>query len=202
MKNNILVASAVALLFTLPSVGSADPWKDESGHQHGRHEHGHEKHKHKHKHKHAEDAHVQIDVGIGRGTCNRDAVGAVVGGVIGGAIGSKVGEHNGNQDVGMAIGAIAGVLIGNEIGRDMDERDRRCTVQTLEYAKNGQTITWRNTENGLDYNLTPLDRYRKDNQQCRRYVAAVASGANREESRREACKQADGHWEVKETAGF
>lgn len=136
------------------------------------------------------------DVGISRGTCNRDAVGTVLGGVAGGVLGYQVGKHNGNKGVGMLVGAIAGAVVGNQVGKNMDQGDMQCTAQTLEHAQNGQTVTWRNPDNGVDYEMTPVDSYQKNNLQCRRYVAVAASGTKKEELTREACKQSDGHWEV------
>lgn len=274
MKNKILAASIVSLLLAIPAISSADPWKDESGHDRKRHEHKHdhkERHKHKDKDKHdkeviyvyeerppkevvyvykerpreevvyvyderpreeviyiqeerprqeviyvpepapreevvyapappRESVHevstANTDVGIDRGTCNRDAVGSILGSVAGGVLGYQVGRKNGNKGVGMMVGAIAGAVIGNQIGKNMDSGDMQCTAQTLDHARDGQTITWRNPENGVDYEMTPVETYHKNNLQCRRYVAVAASGATREELDREACKQSDGHWEV------
>lgn len=139
---------------------------------------------------------AEPDIGISRGTCNRDAVGTVVGGIAGSVLGYQIGRQNGNKGAGMLVGAIAGAIVGNQVGKNMDQADMHCTAQTLEHARNGQTVTWHNPENGVDYEMTPVDSYQKDNLQCRRYVAVAATGGTREELNREACKQSDGHWEV------
>lgn len=263
MKSITLSASAVAFLLMLPSLSSADPWKDGPGNGRGHYERDHHEHKHKKKHKHKhkekhdkeviyvyeerpreevvyvykerpretvvyiEEERPRVEVvytpeprprevvhtpaesprekstevrsvtsDIEQGTCNRSAVGSVLGGVVGGVVGYQVGRHNGDKGVGMVVGAIAGAVVGNQIGKNMDGADVQCTAQTLEHAQDGQTVNWRNPENGVDYAMTPLDSYRKNDLECRRYVAVASSDTNTEELTREACKQPDGRWEV------
>ncbi len=149
----------------------------------------------------SDDRHARVSTGstgIERGTCNRKAMGTVMGGFVGGVVGYKIGKNNGDKRIGMLLGALAGAFAGNEIGKNMDEADAQCTAQTLEHARDGQTISWHNPENGVNYKMTPVDSYRKNDLECRRFVSVASSDRQHEKISREACKQADGHWEVAE----
>jgi surface antigen len=137
-----------------------------------------------------------VKTGIEGGNCNRDDIGTVLGGVVGGVVGYQIGKDNGNKEAGTVLGAIAGAVIGKKIGKNMDRADRQCTAQTLEHAKDGQTVSWRNPDNGVDYKMTPIETYRKDELKCRRYVAVATSDSERQALNREACRQPDGQWSV------
>ena len=155
-------------------------------------------HGHRNKHK-AHDEHVPVvaaDIGISTGTCNREAVGAVLGGVVGGVVGSRIGKDQGNKDVGLVLGAIVGAVVGQSIGKQMDDTDEQCTVQVLEQAKNRQTVVWTNPQIGVEYRLTPVATYERSTGTCRKYVSEAIAGQKREKVEKMACRAADGTWRV------
>lgn len=185
-----------ALFFLLePVLVSAEPppWAPAHGHR-NKHK-SHDEHEHEHDHDHEHGA-VVADIGIGSGTCNRDAVGAVLGGVVGGVVGSQIGKDQGNKEVGMVLGVIVGAVVGQSIGKQMDDADRQCTVQVLEQARNGQTVVWTNPQIGVEYRLTPVATYERSTGVCRKYVSQVVAGQKREKSEKMACRAADGTWRV------
>lgn len=151
----------------------------------------------------AEGVHVEYEqkFGIADGTCNREAVGAVLGGVVGGAIGRKIGDNNHNKTLGTIAGAVIGVLVGKDIGRKMDAADQNCTGQVLERAPDGQTVQWRNPENGQQYRMTPTETFQRDDHYCRRYVTEARVDGRAETSRGTACRNSDGTWKVANRTG-
>lgn len=225
MKNMTLTA-AMAVILMLPTMSSADSWKEESRHGPGNngigHAYGHEKQKHKHKHKHKHDhdddyhdhdrkvvyvyeddrrderprREVERRTAIESGTCNRKKMGTILGGIVGGVVGYKVGEDHGDKRVGMVLGALAGAFAGNKIGDRMDEKDAGCTSQALEHARDGESIKWRNPDNGIDYKMTPVKSYQKNDLECRRFISEATLDKQQEQYEREACKQSDGVWEM------
>jgi surface antigen len=180
-----------ALFFLMePMLVSAEPppWAPAHGHRNK-----HDKHK---GHEHEQEPVVAADIGIATGTCNREAVGAVLGGVVGGVVGSKIGKDQGNKDVGLVLGVIVGAVVGQSIGKQMDDADRQCTVQVLEQAKNGQTVVWTNPQIGVEYRLTPVATYERSTGVCRKYISQAVAGQKREKTEKMACRAADGTWRV------
>lgn len=195
--------------------GGPPDWAPAHGYRH-KHE---EKHKHKRKREYEDEyaygeerphrrdsepvAEVSISgnpkVVIRDGKCNREAVGAVLGGVVGGVIGNKVGQNNGNTELGTVAGAIIGVVVGKRIGRDMDNRDAGCAAHALNEARDGQTVTWRNPESGMDFHLTPTETYRRDGVLCRRYRTETIGEGGQAEGRSEACRTPDGKWQFRDS---
>lgn len=131
------------------------------------------------------------DYGILAGTCNRDAVGAVVGAVVGGAVGSQIGKGDGNK-VAIVVGATLGALIGAKVGRDMDRTDAACIGHALELARDGQKVSWKDAE-GVAYRLKPLQAASRNGLACRTFELTVAGKTRRGE----ACQTAPGTWEVR-----
>jgi surface antigen len=160
---------------------------------HGRH----------HQPKHHHDSHILPWLGgavvagylIGN-RCNREALGTVIGGTIGGLAGSQIGRGDGRTAATIA-GALLGALVGKSIGRSMDQVDRYCTGQTLEYAQDQQTIQWQNPDTHASYNVTPINTYQAgDGRYCREYVTQSRIGGQLQETYGTACRQPDGSWQI------
>jgi surface antigen len=83
----------------------------------------------------------KADYGILSGSCNRDAIGAVLGGASGAVIGGQVAGKD-DQAVGMVIGAVLGAVLGHAIGEELDKNDRACMGQALELGKAGVPVVW------------------------------------------------------------
>jgi surface antigen len=128
--------------------------------------------------------------------CNREALGSVLGGTIGGLAGSRIGRGDGRTAATIA-GALLGVLVGKSIGRSMDQVDHYCTGQTLEYARDRQTIQWQNPDTHTNYNVTPINTYEaRDGRYCREYVTRSSIGGRQQETYGTACRQPDGSWQI------
>ena len=125
--------------------------------------------------------------------CNSNKVGSVLGGLIGGVIGHQIGGGRGNTAATIG-GAIAGVLVGGEIGRRMDQRNQACVAQALEFAPDGERITWQNDQGNEQYAVTPGEIEMRGDQYCRDFTTEVfGNGADRS-TRGTACRRPDGTW--------
>ncbi len=86
------------------------------------------------------------------------SLGAVFGAVAGGLVGSQVGSGTG-RTFAIVAGTALGGWAGSELGRFFDARDRaaveKTSAQALSSARDGQTITWKNPENGHNAVITP-----------------------------------------------
>lgn len=135
--------------------------------------------------------------GVLDGTCNRELIGQVLGGAVGAAAGSQIGSGSG-QTAAIIGGTILGVLIGGEIGRSMDAADQKCVGQTLEHAEQGQTVAWRNPDDGVRYRVTPTDTFQRDDgRYCREYTSTAIVGGRERTTTGIACRQSDGTWELR-----
>ncbi len=126
--------------------------------------------------------------------------GTLLGGVGGAAIGSQFGKGTG-QIVGVAAGTLLGALIGSEVGKSLDRADRtymaQTTQQTLETAPSGQSVGWRNPDNGNYGTVVPQAAYQNaGGQYCREYQQTVTVGGQTERAFGTACRQPDGSWKI------
>ena len=189
----IFIASvllALGITFISTSVYSEPPsWAPAHGYRN--------KHKNKHKYKHGHDYYDEDyadDIGIFDGRCNYEKIGTIVGGAAGAVIGSKVVDKD-DRVVGAIAGTIIGVIIGKTIGRVIDERDRHCTAQGLEYAKQGQSINWHNSNTNVDYEVTPISSYQAGGLDCRLFTTkAKSANGKTSEYESDACLHDDGVW--------
>ncbi len=147
----------------------------------------------KHGHKYY-DHHYADVIGIFDGKCKYEKIGTVVGGATGAVIGSKVVDKD-DRVIGVIAGTIIGAIIGKTVGRVLDERDRHCTAQGLEYARSGQSIHWHNPNSNIDYEVTPFRFYQSNGLDCRMFStkARLADGKTTEYES-DACLHDDGIW--------
>lgn len=128
--------------------------------------------------------------------CNNDTVGALVGGALGGWLGSQFGKGSG-QLAATAGGAVFGMLVGQSIGRHMNEVDRRCAGQVLDYAPDRQPVMWHNPHTQAQYTVTPVRSFTgPQGRYCREYTTQALVGGRTQEVYGTACWQPDGSWEV------
>ncbi|WP_295800311.1 glycine zipper 2TM domain-containing protein [uncultured Microbulbifer sp.] len=125
--------------------------------------------------------------------CNSDKVGSVLGGLIGGVIGHQIGDGRGNTAATIG-GAIAGVLVGGEIGRRMDQRNQACVAQALEFAPEGERITWQDSQSNQQYAVTPGEIEMRGQQYCRSFTTEVFGHGDDRRTAGTACRQQDGTW--------
>lgn len=135
------------------------------------------------------------DYGVYSGRCDRTAVLGVIGATVGGVIGSQVGKGD-DRVVATVVGAILGAAIGGQIGHDMDEADRACAGHALELAQDKRSVTWMNSQTGVNYRMTPLGVVEAAGQTCRQFSTRVSYQGQQEFIRRTACRGEDGVWQV------
>lgn len=135
------------------------------------------------------------DYEVASGSCNREAIGAVVGGVIGGAVAG----HNSsaeNRTVAVIIGAAAGALIGSRIGRALDDADRGCFGHVLEIGAAGRPVKWTNSSTGVRYNLVPGAGKDLKGKPCRQFSLTATRGKTTEKRQGTACQTGVGVWSL------
>lgn len=194
-----IVALLVAVLLLLPlgpssrSYADPPPWAPA---------HGYYKNKHKNKHKQKRgsdyqyhDSEISQPIFVSEGHCNREEIGQALGAVLGGVVGARVTEGD-NRPIGVIAGAIIGYIVGGSIGRSMDERDRACVGQALEYAEDDETISWRNPDQQTLYRVTPTRTYEAEDNYCREYTREAVIGDRKQIVVGEACRQPDGQWKI------
>jgi surface antigen len=144
--------------------------------------------------------------GTDRGTCDRSAIqevfstsrgniiGSLGGAALGGLIGSKFGSGSGKGAL-TALGVVGGALAGGYVGRQMDPADHACVSRSLEHAKTGQTVSWRNPDTGTQYGVTPTDSFQGPNgEPCRRYTTQSTVNGQVRQVDGAACRAPDGSW--------
>ena len=136
------------------------------------------------------------ELAISGGLCNRTVIGAALGGIAGAIIGNQFGKGDGRTATTIG-GAVLGLLVGGSIGNSMDQADHGCVGQTLDHARDNESIAWNNPSNGAHYQVMPVrttpgegDRY------CREYVTRVTIGGKQEQAYGRACRQPDGSWQT------
>jgi surface antigen len=135
------------------------------------------------------------DYEVASGSCNREAIGAVVGGVIG----ATVGAHNSteeNRTVAVIFGTAVGALIGSRIGRALDDSDRGCFGHTLEIGVAGRPVKWSNPSTGVSYSLIPGAGQNVKGKSCRQYSLTATRGKTTEKRQGTACQAAVGTWNL------
>jgi len=127
---------------------------------------------------------------------SKQTSGAVLGGLAGGALGSQVGKGKG-RDAAMIVGTLVGAALGGSIGASMDQTDTWKTQQALEQQPTGETVAWVNPDSGNQYKVTPTRTYETGaGRPCREFKTVAIIDGQREEIYGEACRKADGSWEV------
>lgn len=126
---------------------------------------------------------------------NNEQAGSITGGVVGGLLGSQFGGGSGKVAA-AAAGTLLGAYLGGNIGRTMDRQDRMEMQRALETAPTGQSVQWKNPDNGNRYTVKPTRTYYHEKQPCREYVTQANIGGKSQQIYGKACRQADGSWRV------
>lgn len=184
----------VSLAFTsAPAPADPPPWAPA---------HGYRAKKGKHKHKRQESRAVyQLPPGLQEGHCrhrmfDEATVGTLIGAAAGGYVGSHFGKHEGKLAA-TALGVLLGAVIGNRVGGTIARSDEICFTQTFEHAPDRETITWNNTRQGAEYQVTPTRTVRtRSGEYCREYQAKASVGGKVTDTYGTACRQPDGSWKL------
>ena len=126
-----------------------------------------------------------------------EGVGTVTGGVVGGLLGSQFGGGAGKVAA-AAGGALLGAYLGGRIGQYMARQDKMEMQRALETAPVGQSVNWKNPDNGNSYSVKPTRTYYNNEQPCREYITHAVIGGKNQQIYGKACRQADGSWRVSE----
>jgi surface antigen len=177
----IFMALVISIFLTSTVWSKPPPWAPAHGYRN------------KHKQHEYHDGYAK-DLEIFDGRCIYEKAGTVIGGVVGGVLGSKVGDGDGRK-IAIIAGTILGAIIGKKVGARFDEKDRFCTGQTLEHAKNGQAVAWNNPETNTKYVVTPLNSYQQGDTLCRQFnIETVTANGNSSNIYNDACRDANMVW--------
>jgi len=119
----------------------------------------------------------------------------LLGAAIGGLIGSNIGDGKG-QMAATAAGTLLGYMLAGKLMEYMDNNDRQQTYETLESVQNNHTVTWQNPNTLADYEVTPVNAYKINDQNCREYITRATIDDRSEEIKGTACRQANGSWQI------
>ena len=128
-------------------------------------------------------------------------IGTLTGAVGGAWLGSNVGKGKG-QIAAIAAGTLLGAALGNSIGASLDKADmayyNTVSQDTLENAKTGNEVAWRNPDTGTSGTITPVRTYQEvaSQRHCREYQQTITVGGNTETGFGTACRQPDGRWKI------
>lgn len=193
----LLLGCAVGLAMAAPAWADPPPWAPAWGyHKDKGRGHKHRHHEREYEHERGGAAVVYASPYISEGRCNREAVGKVVGAIAGAAVGSNIGKGDG-RTAATIVGAIVGYMVGGSVGRSMDDADRACVGQALEYGQDHQPVAWRNPDTGASYTVTPTSTYAAaDGGYCREFTREGVIDGRRQTLHGTACRQADGSWKI------
>jgi surface antigen len=129
----------------------------------------------------------------------KQGVGTLAGAAAGGLVGAQFGSGTGALAA-TAAGVVLGALVGGSIGRSLDHADRlamqQATHVSLETARTGEAVQWRNPDTGHYGTVTPTRTTERDGTFCREFQQAIAIGGRTEEGVGTACRQPDGSWRI------
>jgi surface antigen len=129
----------------------------------------------------------------------RESTGTLLGAGTGALIGSQIGSGEGRLAA-VALGTLAGALIGQDVGRTLDRSDlvymQQNTQTSLETIPSNQTSSWNNPGSGNAGSTTPIRTYQSNGRYCREYRQTVVINGREEQAYGNACRQADGSWQV------
>src|SRR5215471_6171286 len=127
----------------------------------------------------------------------KTTIGAAGGATVGGLIAAAASAN----PAAIAASVIGGLLVGGLIGNLLDDRDKKlqseAAAKALESAPTGQSVSWKNPDNGHSGTVTPTKTTQDaKGTYCRDYKATVEIEGKQEQATGRACRQADGNWKV------
>ena len=131
----------------------------------------------------------------GCASMNNEDSGVLAGGVLGGLLGSQFGGGSG-QVVAAGAGALLGAYLGGKIGKSMDKQDRVQVQRVLETSKTGQTVRWKNPDNGNRYAVKPTKTYYQHQSACRKFTTTAIIDGKKKIVHGKACRDPKGRWQM------
>jgi surface antigen len=126
----------------------------------------------------------------------KTTIGAAGGATVGGLIAAAASAN----PAAIAASVVGGLLVGGLVGNLLDDRDKRLQAEAahkaLESAPAGQSVAWKNPDNGHSGTVTPTKTQKTESGYCRDYQATVQIDGKEEKTAGRACRQPDGTWRV------
>lgn len=120
-------------------------------------------------------------------------LGTLFGGAIGGIAGSRIGDGSGRAAA-IIGGTLIGAIVGGNLGRPYDQKQ---AANVFEVTPSNQTVAWRNPDDGIAYQVTPVRTFQVNNgQYCREYQAQASIGGRQQQTYGTACRTPDGDWQI------
>lgn len=133
------------------------------------------------------------------GAFNKQGIGTILGGAGGAVLGSNIGKGHG-RIAAIALGTLAGAALGNSLGSSLDKADKQymtnTSQNTLESVPTGQTVAWKNPDSGNSGSITPTKTFQNNGKYCREYTQTVKVAGKIQQAYGQACRQADGSWQI------
>ena len=126
---------------------------------------------------------------------SKQDIGMAAGVVLGGLLGHQIGGGSG-RTIATIGGAAVGAFLGSHVGRRMDRADQLRTAEALETSRDGGATTWRNSESGQRYSVTPTRTYEGASGHCRDFTTVTSIDGRDEAVHGTACRQSDGTWKA------
>lgn len=129
----------------------------------------------------------------------KQTVGTLGGAALGGLLGAQFGSGTGKL-VSTAVGVLIGALAGSEAGKSLDRADRLYAdraVSRAHAAPVGETITWKNPDNGNRGSVTPVrEGTSSSGRYCREFQQSITVAGRTQQGFGIACQQPDGTWRI------
>ena len=126
---------------------------------------------------------------------SKQDIGMATGVVLGGLLGHQIGGGSG-RTIATIGGAAVGAFLGSHVGRKMDRADQLRTTEALETSRDGRATTWRNSDTGQRYSVTPTRTYESASARCRDFTTVTSMDGREEVVHGTACRQPDGTWKA------
>jgi surface antigen len=125
------------------------------------------------------------------GCADKAQSGAGLGALAGATVGALTSK---NKVSGAAIGAGIGLLLGYMVGNEMDKHDKEQLNKALENQPSGKPMSWKNPDNGNQYEATPSPAYVQNDKIYRDiYIKANVEGEEKD-VKAKAYRNPDGQW--------
>jgi surface antigen len=121
----------------------------------------------------------------------------ITGGVLCNVLGHQVVDDSGPAAA-TSESVRLGRFLGRRIGREVYLIDELKTAEALESSCDGHATTWRNTDTGQRYSVTPTQTHLLQSGRCRDFTTVAEDQGREQVIHGKACRQPDGTWKAPE----
>ena len=119
----------------------------------------------------------------------------ITGGVVCNVLGRQIVDDSGPEAANSDVVRLA-TFLGRRIGRELYLIDELKTAEALESSCDGHATTWRNTDTGQRYSVTPTQTYLLQSGRCRDFTTVTEDEGREQLIHGKACRQPDGTWKA------